>query len=234
MVAGRAGRGADRALAPLRGRAGPARRGRRPLARDPRHSGRLAGRHRRRLRYRGDRDRDVVAPGCARRRHAGLGEFRRGLGRRCRAAQARRCPGTEGALWPAPGFERGRSGSRRRLHLERHDLRCPGAERRLDRRRPQGARDLRCDLGGLCDAAALGQARRRHLVVAEIAGRRGGARHAGALAARRRTARELHPALALAKAVPADFEGEADRRGLPRRDDQHAVDAVRRGRARTR
>ena len=86
----------------------------------------------------------------------------------------------------------------------------------------------------LCDAAAVGQARCRDLVMAEIAGRRGGARHAGVVAARRRTARKLHAALAAAQALPADLEGQADRGGVPRRDDQHAVDAVRRGCARIR
>ena len=60
--------------------------------------------------------------GRARRRHAGLGEFRRRLGHRCRAAEALRCPGAEGALRPATGFVAGRSGSRRCLHLERHDF----------------------------------------------------------------------------------------------------------------
>ena len=53
--------------------------------------------------------------------------------------------------------------------------------------------DLRRDLGGVRLRAAVGQARRRHLVVAEGAGRRGAARHAGPLAARRGQARELHP-----------------------------------------
>ena len=40
------------------------------------------------------------------------------------------------------------------------------------------------------------------------------------------------PALAAAQAVPADLGRQADRGHLPRRDDQHAVDAVRRGCAR--
>ncbi len=52
--------------------------------------------------------------------------------------------------------------------------------------------------------------------------------------ARRRAPRKLYPALAAAQAVPADPERQADRGDLPRRDDQHALDAVRRGRARTR
>ena len=131
-----------------------------------------------------------------------------------------------------PDLRAGRSGARRGVPVERHDLGGARAERRLDRRRPRGAGDLRRDLGRLRDAAAVGQARCRHLVVAEGAGRRGGARHAGAVAARGRAAGKLHPALAVAEALPADLQGQVDRGRLPGRDDQHAVDAVRRGRAR--
>src|SRR3546814_2276418 len=57
--------------------------------------------------------------------------------------------------------------SRRGVHLERHHLRRAGAGRRLDPGRPSGAGDLRRHLGGLRDGTALGQARRRHLVLAE-------------------------------------------------------------------
>ncbi len=100
---------------------------------------------------------------------------------------------------------------------------------------PQGADDLRRDLGRLRDAAAVGQARCRHLVMAEGIGRRGGARHAGIEPARRRTAGKLHAALAAAENLFRMTSGrQADRGYLPRRDDQHAVDAVRRGRDRTR
>ena len=133
-----------------------------------------------------------------------------------------------------PDLSPGRSRPRRGLRVERHDLGRARPERRLDRSRPQRADDLRRDLGRVRDAAAVGQARCRHLVVAEGAGRRGGARHARAVAARRRAAGKLHAALAAAEALPADLERQADRGHLPRRDDQHAVDAVRRGRARTR
>ena len=80
------------------------------------------------------------------------------------------------------------------VHLERHDLGRARAGRRLDRGRARGADDLRCDLGRLRDGAAVGQARCHHLVLAEGAGRRGAARHAGAVAARRRAARELRAA----------------------------------------
>ncbi len=47
--------------------------------------------------------------------------------------------------------------------------------------------------------------------------------------ARRRTAGKLHPGLAAAEDFPADLEGQADRRHLQRRNDQHAVDAGGRG-----
>ena len=66
-----------------------------------------------------------------------------------------------------PDLGRGRSGPRRGVRVERHDFRGARPERRLDRIGPQGADDLRCDLGRLRDAAAVGQARCRHLVVAE-------------------------------------------------------------------
>ena len=52
--------------------------------------------------------------------------------------------------------------------------------------------------------------------------------------ARRRAAGKLHAALAAAEDLPHDLGRQADRGDFPRRDDQHAVDAVRRGRARTR
>ena len=81
----------------------------------------------------------------------------------------------------------GRLDARRRLHLERHDLGREGAERRLDRRRPRRACDLRRDLRRLRHGPAVAQARCRHLVVAEGDGRRGRARHAGAVAARHRS-----------------------------------------------
>jgi phosphoserine aminotransferase len=54
---------------------------------------------------------------------------------------------------------------------------------------PRGPRDLRRDQRRLRDGPALRPARCRHLVLAEGAGRRGGARHARPLAPRRRAAR---------------------------------------------
>ncbi len=234
LVDGGAGGRIGRPFAPFGCRSGATCRGGRPIAGDPRRAGRLAGRHRCRVRHRGDRDRDVVAAGRPRHRHARLGEFRRRLGRGRPAAQAARPPRAARPLRQTARSQRGRLGARCGVPVERHDFGGAGAAWRLDCRRSPRPGDLRRDFGGVRDAAALGSARCRHLVVAEGAGRRGGARHAGAVAAGRRAARELHPVLAVAKAVPADGEGQIDRGGVPRRDDQYAVDAVRRGRARTR
>ena len=54
----------------------------------------------------------------------------------------------------------------------------------------------------------MGQARCRHLVLAEGAGRRGGARHAGAVAARRGAAGDLQARLAAAEDLPPDLGGK--------------------------
>ena len=67
--------------------------------------------------------------------------------------------------------------SRRGVHVEWHHHGRAGAQRRLDRRRPQGARDLRRHLGGVRAAARLQEARCRHLLLAEGAGRGSRARH---------------------------------------------------------
>ncbi len=124
---------------------------------------------------------------------------------------------------------RDRSGERRRLHLERHDQRRPRARRRLDRRRPHRPHHLRRDLGGVRAGHRLGEDRCRHLQLAEGARRRGGARHAGPQPARGRAARARARAAAAAQDLPPDQRRQADRRHLQGRDDQHALDAVRRG-----
>ena len=70
----------------------------------------------------------------------------------------------------------------------------------------------------ICDATSavfaqedrLGEARCRDLLLAEGAGRRGAARDSDLVAARDRTARELHAALAAAEAVPHDPRRQAD------------------------
>ena len=104
-----------------------------------------------------------------------------------------------------------------------------GARRRLDSRWPPGPHHLRRHLRRLCPAARLRQARCRHLLLAEGAGRRGGPWHAGAVAARRRAARDLAPALAAAQDLPPDQGRQARPRDLRGRDHQHPIHAVRRG-----
>ena len=172
----------------------------------------------------------MVAAGRPAGRHADLGEFRRGLGhRRGQAAQAQGCARAQGALRPDRRPQGGRLDARRRLHLERHDLGRESAERRLDRRRPRGPGDLRRHLGGVRHGPAVAQARCRDLVLAEGDGRRGRARHAGALAARRPAAGELLAAVADAEALPHDLGRQVLRSDLQGRHHQHALDALRRG-----
>ena len=84
--------------------------------------------------------------------------------------------------------------ARHRVPVERHHQRRARAEWRLDRRRPRRPHDLRRDLRRVRDGPALGQARCHDLLLAEGAGRRSGARHAGAVAARRGAAGKLHAA----------------------------------------
>ena len=91
----------------------------------------LPRRHRAGVRHRRLRDGDVVDAGRAAGRHAGLGELRPGLGdRRDQAAEARRLPGADRALWRAARPRGGAAGGRRLLHLERHHLGRAGARRR--------------------------------------------------------------------------------------------------------
>ena len=128
-----------------------------------------------------------------------------------------------------PDLEQGRSGLRHRLHLERHHVGRPRAQCRLDQARPPRPHHLRCHVGGVCPAARLGQARCRDLLLAEGAGRRGGARHAGAEPPRGGAARDLQAGMAAAENFPHDQGRQAQRRYLRGRDHQHAVDALRRG-----
>ena len=219
-----------RPLAPRQARQGQARAGDRAHPRSPRGAGRLPDRHRAGLRHRRRRDGAVVAARRARRRHGRLGEFWRGLGHRCRqAAQARRCPRHRSRLRPAARSRDDRFRSRRGFHLERHDLGRARSQRRFHSGRPRRADHLRRHLGGVRAAARLRKARCRHLLLAEGAGRRGRAWHADPVAARRRAARDLQAGLAAAEDLPADLGRQAQRRHLQGRDDQHAVDAVRRG-----
>ena len=173
----------------------------------------------------------VVAAGRARRRHAGLGKLRRGLGHRCgEAAEAQGRAQAAGALRRAARSRRGRFRPRRGLHLERHDLGRARAERRLDPGRPRGPDHLRRDLGGL----RAGRSTWTSSMSSPSPGRRcWAARRAHGMLilspARGRAARELHAALAAAEDLPPDQGRQADRRHLRGRDHQHALDAVRRG-----
>ena len=92
-----------------------------------------------------------------------------------------------------------------------------------------GPDDLRRHLRRLRPGPAVGQARCHHLLLAEGDGRRGGARDADPLAPRGRAAGELHARLAAAEDLPPHQGRQADRGHLQRRDDQHALDALRRG-----
>ena len=108
---------------------------------------------------------------------------RRGLGdRRAEAAQAAECAHHHGRLRLAARPQAGQLRQRRGVHLERHDLGRARAERRLDPGRPQGADDLRRDLGRLRAEPRFPKARCGDLLLAEGAGRRGGARHPDPLA----------------------------------------------------
>ena len=168
--------------------------------------------------------------GPARRRCAVLGEFRRGLGdRRQSAAKARRSAPYPRSLRRDSRSCPGRLRPRRGVPLERHHLGRAHPQRRLDQARPQGPHDLRRDLGGVRHGPALGQARCRHLVLAEGAGRRSGAWHAGLEPARDRAAGKLHAALAAAENLSPHLEGQVQRRHLQRGNHQHAVAARGRG-----
>ena len=174
LVGGGAGGGLPRPLASLQAGQGEAGRGAGSQPRDPRPAGGLPDRHRPGLRYRRRRDGALVAAGRPRRRCAGLGGLRQGLGQRYRpAAEARGSPQARGALWPPARSRRRRFQPRRGLRLERHHL--GRARARTAKWIPEahdGLGHLRCDLGGLRHGAALGEARCRHLVLAEGAGGR--------------------------------------------------------------
>ena len=124
---------------------------------------------------------------------------------------------------------RDRSHQRPGVHLEWNDQRRSRARRRMDRGRPNRPFDLRRDIGRFRADDRLVENRCRDLQLAKGARRRGRARHARAQPARRRTARARAPAPPAPQDLPPDQERQADRRHFQGRDDQHALDAVRRG-----
>ena len=79
-----------------------------------------------------------------------------------------------------------------------------------------GPDHLRRHLGRLRATARIGQARCRHLLLAEGARRRSRPRHAHSVAARGRAARELHAAVAAAENLPHDQRRQAQRRHFRR------------------
>ena len=88
---------------------------------------------------------------------------------------------------------------------------------------------MRRDLGGVRSGSRLAEARRDDLLLAEGARRRSGARHDHPQPARGRAARDLQAGLAAAQGLPHDQGRQTDRRNFRGRDDQQALDVVRRG-----
>ncbi|KAI0563227.1 phosphoserine aminotransferase [Gracilaria domingensis] len=139
-------------------------------------------------------------------------------------------PVHRGRVRLAAGSVRRQQGPRRGVHLQRHHVgRARAGGARLHRRRSQRAEHLRRHVGGVRHARAVEQGGRAHVLVAKGAGRRGGARHAGAVAARRGAAGDVRAAAAAAKDLPHDQEGQAGRGAVPGQRDQHGVHAVRGG-----
>ncbi len=233
MDAASAWRRLSGSLAPRQDRQGEACRGHRPHPADSRGTGRLPDRNRSGLRHRRGRDGAVVAVGGAWRRRAGVGELRPRLGhRRGEAAQAQGRAHPRCALRPNRRSRAGGLRPRRGVHLERHDVGRARPRRRMDHCPAQGADDLRCDIGRVRHGPAVGQARCDHLFVAKSAGRRGAARDADLEPARGRSTANLHAALAAAQDFSPDPGRQVDRGRVQGRDDQHALDALRRRRAR--
>ena len=95
--------------------------------------------------------------------------------------------------------------------------------------RAPGSDDLRRNVGCFRAEARLAEARCGDLLLAEGAWRRRRAWHAHPFAARGRAARNIQAGLAAAKNFPSDQGRQAQRRRFRRRDDQHAIDALRGG-----
>ena len=224
------GQGVPRPLASRQGRQGASQARHRQDQGAAGPARRLRVRHRAGLRHGRLRDGDVEHAGGPRRRCAGLGELRQGLGYgRCQAAQDRGPARDRGRVRPAARSRQGRFRSRRALYLERHHVGRAGAERRLDPGQARRAHLHRRDLGDFRPADRFHEGRCRHLLVAESVGRGGSARHADPLAACHRAARELHAPLAPAEDFPPYQGRQAHEGGVRGRDPEHAVDAVRGG-----
>ena len=206
-----------RPLAPRQDRQGEAQARHRP---DPRGAGgprRLPHRHRPGLRHRRGRDGAVVAARRAAGDDAGLGIFGEGwvtdVSKQLKLKDVTVLKADYGEL---PDLAKVDLGIRRRLHLERHHLGRARAERRLDRRRPRRPHRSATPPRPASRSARLAQARCRHLLLAEGAGRRRRARHADPVAARGRAARELHAALAAAEDLPPHQGRQAESRASSR------------------
>ncbi len=222
-------------LAPRQGGQGEARRGDRRRRATARPARRLPVGHRAGVRHRRGRDGAVVAARPARRRHAGLGELRQGLGHR-RARSSSRST-TRASSRPNTASCR----TSAQVDWSRDvvftwngttsGVRVPDGDWIADDR--EGLADLRRDLGRLRHGAALGQARRRHLVLAEGAGRRGAPTACWCFSPRAVERLETYvPPRPLPKIFRLTKGGKLIEGVFARRDHQHALHAVRRGCAR--
>jgi hypothetical protein len=230
LVGGPAGERARRPLAPLRAGPGPAQARHRSHPRGSGGARQPPHRHRAGLRHRRGRDGAVVAAGPRGVDLLAWESFGEGwvtdVAKQLKLADARVLKADYGGC---PISRRSISRPRRGVHLERHHLGRAGARRDWIAADAAGPHHLRRHLGGLRQDADLGQARCHHLLLAEGARRRGGARHAGAVAARRGAAGKLCRRPGRCRRSSAHQGRQAQSRHLRGRDHQHPLDAVRGG-----